>query len=189
MQEIPFDVCGGLSLGEYTALCFSGVLEFRDAVKLTAARGALMQAAAEGAPGCMYAVLGLGQQQTEAVCAEVAAAAGAGAAGDKKDDKGWCCVVANYLSDGNYSVSVSEEAADTLQTLARKAGAKKCVKLQVAGAFHSPLMRPAEEGLKETINSVSFCKPNIPVIFNCDAQIHTDPNVIKQKIITQASKP
>ncbi|KAL8448058.1 hypothetical protein Emed_004057 [Eimeria media] len=175
---VPFDVCCGLSLGEFTALCFSGVLSFEDAVSLTAKRGALMQAAAEETPGCMFAVLGLSQEETEKLCGNVSSA-----------DPSIYCGVANYLCKGNYAVSVSAAAAAQLQAAAAAAKAKRCVQLQVAGAFHSPLMKSAAEGLAKALESTPFSKPTVPVILNVDAQIHTDPNIIKQKLLQQLTSP
>ncbi|KAL8453993.1 hypothetical protein Emag_001565 [Eimeria magna] len=174
----PFDVCCGLSLGEFTALCFSGVLSFEDAVSLTAKRGALMQAAAEETPGCMFAVLGLSQEETERLCERVALT-----------NPSNYCGVANYLCRGNYAVSVSAAAAAQLQAAAAAAKAKRCVQLQVAGAFHSPLMKSASEGLDQALAATPFSKPRVPVILNVDAQIHTDPNTIKQKLLQQLTSP
>ncbi|KAL8274370.1 hypothetical protein Esti_001692 [Eimeria stiedai] len=174
----PFDVCCGLSLGEFTALCFSGVLSFEDAVSLTAKRGALMQAAAEETPGRMFAVLGLTQEETEGLCGNVSAI-----------DPSIYCGVANYLCRGNYAVSVSAAAAAQLQAAAAAAKAKRCVPLQVAGAFHSPLMKSAAEGLAKALETTNFSKPQVPVMLNVDAQIHTDPNTIKQKILQQLTSP
>ncbi|OEH79855.1 malonyl- acyl- carrier protein transacylase [Cyclospora cayetanensis] len=152
-EPVQFDACAGLSLGEYSALCFAGVLSFKDAVALTAQRGSLMQKAAEEHPGDMFAIL------------------------------------ANYLCKGNYAVSVSRAAAQALQEAATAAKAKRCIKLQVDGAFHSPLMAPAAEGLATAIESVPFNKPRIPIVLNVDAQIHTDPSVIKRKLLQQLTSP
>ncbi|KAL8426780.1 hypothetical protein Efla_003374 [Eimeria flavescens] len=175
---LPFDVCCGLSLGEFTALCFSGVLEFEDAVALTARRGALMQAAAEETPGCMFAVLGLSKEETERVCANVISSS-----------PGAHCGVANYLCSGNYAVSVSAAAAKQLEAAAAASKARRCVKLQVAGAFHSPLMAAAAEGLAAALETAQFQTPQIPVLLNVDAQIHTDPQIIKQKLLQQLTSP
>lgn len=177
-EAMDFDVCGGLSLGEFSALCFAGVLSFKDAVSLTAKRGALMQAAAEANPGEMYAVLGLGKEETERLCAEVAQA----------DPTGYCGV-ANYLCKGNYAVSVSRSGVEILQKRASAAKAKRCVKLATAGAFHSPLMKPAADGLQKALESVEFHEPRIPIILNVDAQIHTKPQIIKEKLLLQLSNP
>ncbi|KAL8433948.1 hypothetical protein ACSSS7_003471 [Eimeria intestinalis] len=146
----PFDVCCGLSLGEFSALCFSGVLSFDDAVSLTAKRGALMQAAAEETPGCMFAVLGLNQEETEGLCGTVSSS-----------DPTVYCGIANYLCKGNYAVSVSAAAAAQLQAAAAAAKAKRCVQLQVAGAFHSPLMKSAAEGLAKALETTTFSKPQL----------------------------
>ncbi|XP_026190845.1 uncharacterized protein LOC34621626 [Cyclospora cayetanensis] len=196
-EPVQFDACAGLSLGEYSALCFAGVLSFKDAVALTAQRGSLMQKAAEEHPGDMFAILGLGKEDTERLCAAAAAAAAATAAeskcvdGSRPGGSGSAahCGVANYLCKGNYAVSVSRAAAQALQEAATAAKAKRCIKLQVDGAFHSPLMAPAAEGLATAIESVPFNKPRIPIVLNVDAQIHTDPSVIKRKLLQQLTSP
>ncbi|CDJ39243.1 Malonyl-CoA:acyl carrier protein transacylase [Eimeria tenella] len=180
-HNVEIDCCAGLSLGEYSALCCSGVLSFAAAVELTAKRGALMQQAAAANPGEMYAILGLSQQQTEAVCAAAAAAARS----SSRKEGGVYCGVANYLCPGNYAVSVSRSAAAALQQAAAAAAAKRCVRLQVSGAFHSPLMAPAAAGLAAAIAAADFQTPQTPVLLNVDAQIHTNPQVIKQKLIQQ----
>ena len=133
-----------------------------------------MQAAAEKNPGEMYAVLGLGKEETERLCAAVADAEPTG-----------YCRIANYLCNGNYAVSVSRSSVETLKQRAAAANAKRCVKLATAGAFHSPLMAPAAEGLREALETVVFQQPRIPLILNIDAQIHSNPQILKQKLILQ----
>nr|ADE87821.1 malonyl-CoA:acyl carrier protein transacylase [Eimeria tenella] len=187
-HNVEIDCCAGLSLGEYSALCCSGVLSFAAAVELTAKRGALMQQAAAANPGEMYAILGLSQQQTEAVCAAAAAAARSSSSSSSSGEDVYCGV-ANYLCPGNYAVSVSRSAAAALQQAAAAAAAKRCVRLQVSGAFHSPLMAPAAAGLAAAIAAADFQTPQTPVLLNVDAQIHTNPQAIKQKLIQQLTSP
>jgi len=123
----------GLSLGEYTALVFAGAIGFDDAVRVVAERGQAMQDCAEASPGGMVAVLGLERDAVAALCD---ACRGDGV-----------LQIANVLCPGNIVVSGTLDACGRLEAAAPQAGAMKCVRLQVAGAFHTPLMQPAVERL------------------------------------------
>lgn len=127
----------GLSLGEYTALCFAGAFSFEDGVKLTKARGEAMQAAADASSSGMVAVIGLDIPTVEKVCAEATAKTGKPIA------------IANYLVDGNYAVSGAKEACAAVQEIAPTMGARMAVPLSVAGAFHTDFMAPAVDRLKK----------------------------------------
>jgi len=127
----------GLSLGEYTALCFAGAFSFEDGVKLTKARGEAMQAAADASSSGMVAVIGLDIATVEKVCAEATAKTGKPIA------------IANYLVDGNYAVSGAKEACVAVQEIAPTMGARMAVPLSVAGAFHTDFMAPAVDRLKK----------------------------------------
>lgn len=164
-------VTAGLSLGEYTALVFAGVLSFEDAVRLVDIRGRAMQACADQRPGGMVAVLGLDREQVEAICNEA-----------RKSD---VLAVANVLCPGNIVVSGSAEACRRAETAAIAAGAMKCVPLDVAGAFHTQLMEPAVEKLRAALATVSLAPPRIPVVSNVDAQPHTDPEEIRALLARQ----
>ena len=162
-----------------------------------------MQQAADDSPGKMFAVLGLSQEATEKMCAAAAAAAEAEAAeaessssssssdssssSSSSSRRNIYCGVANYLCKGNYAVSVSNSGVSAVQAAAAAAGAKRCVPLAVSGAFHSPLMQQAAEGLKTIINNIHFNPPTVPVIFNVDAKIHSDPQYIKQILVKQVN--
>jgi [acyl-carrier-protein] S-malonyltransferase len=162
----------GLSLGEYSALVFAGALSFDDALRVVAERGRAMQDCAEASPGGMVAVLGLERRQLTDMCAELRR-------------EGEELSVANVLCPGNIVVSGSREACDRLAAEAAGAGALKCVRLEVAGAFHTPLMQPAVERLKAILAETEIHRPRIPVVSNVDALPHDDPAEIRELLARQ----
>lgn len=164
-------VTAGLSLGEYTALVFAGVLSFDDAVRLVDIRGRAMQECADRSPGGMVALLGLERDQALAVCDEARGA-------DVLE-------VANVLCPGNIVVSGSLAACRRAEAAALAAGAMKCVPLDVAGAFHTALMQPAVEKLRAALADVPLAPPRIPVVSNVDARPHTDPEAIRGLLARQ----
>jgi [acyl-carrier-protein] S-malonyltransferase len=151
------DLAAGLSLGEYTALCFAGVIGFDDAVRLVRRRGLLMEAAGRENPGAMLAVLGMDR---EAVMGLVAGVPG---------DLG-TLVVANFNAPGQNVLSGSVEAIDWAASAAPEQGARRAIKLAVSGAFHSPLMGPAAEKLKDALAKTEMHDPQTPVISNVSAK-------------------
>ena len=161
----------GLSLGEYTALVHAGGLDLESAVKVVDVRGRAMQACAEASPGGMVAILGLDRQQVSAVCDEARG--------------GDVLAVANVLCPGNIVVSGSRAACDRVAAVATAAGAMKCVPLEVAGAFHTSLMKPARDKLATVLDEVDLRSPRIPVISNVDAQPHTNPVEIRALLARQ----
>jgi [acyl-carrier-protein] S-malonyltransferase len=164
-------VTAGLSLGEYTALVFAGALGFDDAVRLVDERGRAMQDCADTSPGGMVAVLGLDRDRITALCD---ACRGEGV-----------LALANVLCPGNIVVSGSLDACGRLEEAATAAGAMKCVRLEVAGAFHTPLMQPAVERLRGALAEAMFQPPRIPVVSNVDALPHTDPDEIRGLLARQ----
>jgi [acyl-carrier-protein] S-malonyltransferase len=165
----------GLSLGEYTALVFAGVMTFDDGLRLVQERGSAMQAAADATPSGMVSILGLDLADVEALCNQ--------ARGDG------VLQVANLLCPGNIVVSGSVTACERAAELAPGAGAMKAVPLAVAGAFHTPIMQPAVERLKAAIANVPMQAPRIPVVSNVDAQPHSDPGEIRELLIQQVVSP
>ncbi len=161
----------GLSLGEYTALVFAGALGFDDAVRIVAERGRAMQDCAEASPSGMVAVLGMERDAVVALCE---ACRGDGV-----------LQVANVLCPGNIVVSGDRAACERLEAEAPVAGAMKCVRLEVAGAFHTPLMQPAVERLSAALARADFRPPRIPVVSNVDALPHTDPDEIRGLLARQ----
>lgn len=164
----------GLSLGEYTALVFAGVFPFEDGLKLVKRRGEAMQAAAEANPGAMVSVIGLEPEKIEELCA-AARAAGP-------------LVLANFLCPGNIVCSGAKPACDALEKLAADAGART-VRLAVAGAFHTPLMHPADQALAAALAEVRLLPPRIPVWSNVDARPHPDPEDFRQLLVRQIVEP
>jgi [acyl-carrier-protein] S-malonyltransferase len=165
----------GLSLGEYTALVFAGVMDFETGLRVVAERGRAMQDAAEEEDGGMVSVLGLEREKVEALCNEVR--------GD------WVLEVANLLCPGNIVVSGATGACERLADAASAAGAIKVVPLAVAGAFHTELMHPAAGRLQDVLNDVPLQRPRIPVICNVDARPHVDPEEIRQLLVRQVCSP
>lgn len=165
----------GLSLGEYTALAFAGALAFEDGVKLVQARGKAMQTAAEATPSGMASVLGLELPDVESLVGEARGA-------DTLE-------VANLLCPGNTAVSGSIVAIERFEQLCAARGGIRTVRLAVAGAFHTKLMRPADEKLADALAGVTLNAPNIPVWSNVDAKPHTDPQEIRGLLVRQILSP
>lgn len=165
----------GLSLGEYTALAFAGALSFEDGVKLVQARGRAMQAAAEATPSGMVSVLGLDLPDVESLVSEARAV-------DTLE-------VANLLCPGNTAVSGSISAIERFEQLCVQKGGIRTVRLAVAGAFHTKLMRPADEKLAEALAGVTLSAPRIPVWSNVDAKPHADPAEIRGLLVKQILSP
>jgi [acyl-carrier-protein] S-malonyltransferase len=173
--EAACQATAGLSLGEYTALLFAGALDFADGLCLVQRRGQAMQAASDAAAGGMVSVLGLEQAKVEELCA---AARPRG-----------LIQIANLLCPGNIVVSGARAACDEVERLAPDMGAMKTIRLPVAGAFHTELMKPADQALAEALKGVSLKPPRIPVWSNVDAQPHTDPEEIRGLLIRQVLQP
>lgn len=169
------EICAGLSLGEYTAMVFAGVLSFEDGLRVVQKRGEAMQSASDATPSGMVSILGLEIAEIEALCEQ--------ARGDG------ILQIANYLCPGNTVVSGTNDACERIAESALKAGAMKTVPLAVAGAFHTPVMHPADERLADVLASVEMKKPQIPVVSNVDAQPHDDPEEIRQLLIKQVVSP
>ena len=165
----------GLSLGEYTALVFAGVMDFETGLRVVQERGRAMQDAADASAGGMVSVLGLEREQLESLCET--------ARGPDTLE------VANLLCPGNIVVSGHKTACARLADLATEAGAMKVIPLAVAGAFHTALMQPAVERLRAALADVSLKSPRIPVISNVDARPHEDPEEIRELLIQQVCSP
>lgn len=168
------EMAAGLSLGEYTALVFAGSMSFEDGLRVVKRRGEAMQAAADATPSGMVSILLLDRPQVEQICEEAAAH------GPIR--------IANYLCPGNLVVSGENAACERAAELAMAAGGK-AIPLAVAGAFHTEIMRPADESLAEVLAEVELRSPEIPVVSNVDAQVHSDPEEIRQLLIRQVLNP
>ncbi len=164
----------GLSLGEYTALAFAGALSFRDGLKVVQQRGQAMQEAADATPSGMVALIGMDEAEVRAL---VDAARPAGT-----------IEIANLLCPGNIVVSGVRAACDALEKLASEKGART-VPLTVAGAFHTSVMKPADEKLAAALEKIEVREARVPVWSNVDARPHTDPDEIRRLLVRQVVSP
>lgn len=168
------EAVAGHSLGEFTALVASGALTFADGLRLVRQRAEAMQRACELTESTMAAVLGLDDANIEAICAGI-------------DTE--IVVPANYNSPGQLVISGSKAGIQLAIERLQAAGARRVVELAVGGAFHSPLMQPAQDELQQAIESTPFQAPSCPVYQNVDAQPHTDPATIQINLIRQLTAP
>jgi [acyl-carrier-protein] S-malonyltransferase len=157
LDDASVAAAAGHSLGEYSALVAAGALTVADGSRLVAARGEAMQAAADAAPGTMAAVLGLDPEQVAQACAGVEGA--------------W---VANDNAPGQVVIAGTAAGVETAGANASELGAKRVMPLPVGGAFHSPLMAPAQADLDQALGATSWGEPAVPVVANVDAVAHTD---------------
>jgi [acyl-carrier-protein] S-malonyltransferase len=164
----------GLSLGEYTALTFAGAVNFEDGLRVVHARGRAMQAAADAVPSGMMSILGLERIEVEDICGEASASG--------------LIKIANLLCPGNIAVSGERAALTAAERLVEAKGAR-VARLAVAGAFHTRLMKPADERLAEAIALARWSTPRIPVWSNVDARPHTDPAEIRDLLVRQVVSP
>ncbi|HPC10957.1 MAG TPA: ACP S-malonyltransferase [candidate division Zixibacteria bacterium] len=170
-----FDYAAGHSLGEYGALAVTGALTFEQAIRAVVRRAHLMEEACRQQPGTMAAVMGLSAAQVEQVCREAAAAG--------------VVVPANYNSGIQIAVSGSRPGVEKAIELAKSAGAKLAMLLEVGGAFHSPLMEPAREGLRTYLADLAIAAPARAVIANVTAEPATDGATIRRLLIEQVTAP
>lgn len=163
----------GHSLGEFSALVANGVLSFEDGLKLVAARANAMQEACDAHPSSMAAILGLADEKVEEICQSI----------------NGIVVPANYNCPGQLVISGETAAVEEACVKLKEAGAKRALMLPVNGAFHSPLMQPAQEKLAAAIEKTKFRNPTIPVYQNITTTAVSDPEEIKQNLIKQLTGP
>lgn len=168
------ELAAGLSLGEYTALAFANAVSFEDGLRLVRIRGQAMQEAAEARPSGMVSALLLNPEQVAEV-RDRAAAEG-------------IIELANFLCPGNTVLSGERAACDRAAELIEEAGGKP-IRLAVAGAFHTELMKSAEARLAGALAETEIQPPRIPVISNVDATAHTDPAEIRDILVRQVGSP
>jgi [acyl-carrier-protein] S-malonyltransferase len=167
---VTFNMAAGLSLGEWTALHIAGVLGFDETLRVLEARGRFMQEACSAQPSGMISVMGATGEQLDAICAK---------AGIYK---------ANINSDAQVVLSGSKDGIAIAEGVCKEMGIKAIV-LQVAGAFHSPLMMPAREKLVAVLKDVSFAAPKMPVLANTTGTLHSnDPQAIKEVMLRQVTE-
>ena len=166
----------GLSLGEYTSLVFARVMSFEDGLRVVQQRGRAMQDAADAVPSGMVSILGMEVPRIQELC-------------DQARGEGEVLQIANYLCPGNIVVSGHKAACAKIAELATAAGAMKTIPLEVAGAFHTPIMQPAVEKLAKALAGVKLSSPRIPVVSNVDAATHSDPEEIRSLLVKQVVSP
>jgi [acyl-carrier-protein] S-malonyltransferase len=171
------DMAAGHSLGEYSALAAAESLDFLDGLRLVRLRGQLMARAGEERPGAMAAVLNLDADVLEQLCEDVTAA-GEGVV-----------QCANFNAPGQIVISGDGEAVARASDAAKEAGARRVVALPVSGAFHSPLMAYAREGLAEALGKAEIRAPLCPVYLNVTAAPATDPDEIRRRLLDQLTAP
>ena len=165
----------GHSLGEYSALVAAGSLTYREGLELVRRRGQLMQQAGADSPGSMAAIIGLDDEVVSALCRQAAEAG--------------TVVAANFNAPGQMVVSGETAAVEHVGKLAREAGAKRAVKLEVSGAFHSPLMEPAAREMRDILQDAEIRRPRSPVITNVAARPVDDPEELRLHLIAQITQP
>jgi [acyl-carrier-protein] S-malonyltransferase len=164
----PAEAAAGLSLGEYTAHVYAGSLTFEDGVRLLQKRGQYMQEACDKTPSGMVSILGLDRDQCVQACQ------GMGDVG-----------VANLNAPGQIVLSGENGALEKAVAKAKELGAKRAIPLKVAGAYHSVVMKPAQEKMQKELAAVKIVKPRIPVYANVSAKPLTDPEEIRSALATQ----
>lgn len=171
------DMVAGHSLGEFSALVACGAVSFENALQIVRRRGELMQQAGEENPGTMAAVIGMDDEVVEQICEEAAKQSG-------KE-----VIAANYNCPGQIVISGDVEAVEKAVELLKEEGCRLAKILPVSGAFHSSLMQPAYDGLKESLEKLSINEPTCPIYSNYTAEPTTDPGEIRSNVLNQLLNP
>lgn len=169
------DMVAGHSLGEFSALVACGALRYEDALMLVSERAQAMQMACEQQPGTMAAIIAMEDEKVDAICREI--------------NEQSTVVAANFNCPGQVVISGSLEGIDLAAEALKAAGAKRALKLQVGGAFHSPLMQPAAERLSRAIMKTEFHTPTCPIYQNVDACAYTNAADIRNNLLKQLTSP
>ncbi|HSJ09494.1 MAG TPA: ACP S-malonyltransferase [Longimicrobiales bacterium] len=169
-------MAAGHSLGEFSAYVAADAMSFADGLRTVRRRGELMAVSGSERPGTMAALLGLDDEGVERVCAEASSAASV-------------CVPANYNSPGQLVISGDIDAVERAMELARAAGAKRALRLNVSGAFHSPLMQVSRPGLARQLDEVAMEAPRFPVVSNVTARPVSDPGEARSLLLDQLTSP
>ncbi|WP_105902375.1 ACP S-malonyltransferase [Vibrio gangliei] len=169
------ELVAGHSLGEYSALVCAGVIDFKEAIKLVALRGELMQQAVPAGVGAMFAIIGLDDDAIAKACEEAA--------------QGEVVSPVNFNSPGQVVIAGNKAAVERAGELCKAAGAKRALPLPVSVPSHCALMKPAADKLAEALESIEFNAPTLPVINNVDVIAETDPAKIKDALVRQLYSP
>ncbi len=172
----PVSMAAGHSLGEFSAHVAAGTLSFAEALGAVRVRGELMFESGVERPGTMAAILGMDDESVEEVCRRV-------------KDEGKICVPANFNAQGQVVISGEVEGVEIAMILAKEAGAKRAVALSVSGAFHSPLMEPAKEGLREKLEKTKFSNPDYPVVSNVTSEPVLSGSRARDLLVDQLTSP
>ena len=167
----------GHSLGEFSALVACGAVQFEDALKIVRRRGELMQQAGTENPGTMAAIIGMDDAVVEEICSEASTATG-------KE-----VIAANYNCPGQLVISGYIEAVEKAVEIAKEKGARMAMLLPVSGAFHSSLMQPALDGLRDQLEKLEIMVPSCPIYSNYTAEPTTDPEEIRSNLLDQLLNP
>ncbi|WP_419162043.1 ACP S-malonyltransferase [Candidatus Palauibacter sp.] len=170
------EVGAGHSLGELSAYLVSGAFGFEDGLRIVRRRGELMGASGAARPGTMAAVLGLDAEAVTQIC-------------ERAGGEGRVVVPANLNAPGQVVISGDVEAVAAAGDLATEAGARRVLPLNVSGAFHSPLMAAAAEGLEVVLEAASWAEPSFPVVSNATAASVTDAGTARRTLIMQLTSP
>ncbi|AJO18057.1 ACP S-malonyltransferase [Bacillus paralicheniformis] len=173
---IKADYAAGHSLGEYSALVAAGALSFKDAVYAVRKRGEFMNEAVPAGEGAMAAILGMDSQALKEVT-------------DKVSEEGNLVQLANLNCPGQIVISGTAKGVELASELAKEKGAKRAIPLEVSGPFHSDLMKPAADKLREVLDACKISDAAIPVVSNVTADFVTDKDDIKNKLIEQLYSP
>lgn len=171
------DMVAGHSLGEFSALVACGAVEFSDALKIVRRRGQLMQQAGIDNPGTMAAIIGMEDAEVEKFCKQAS------------EETGKEVIAANYNCPGQLVISGDIEAVEKAVEIAKENGCRLAKLLPVSGAFHSSLMQPAYDGLKDELERLSISEPVCPVYSNYTAEPTEDPEEIRSNVLNQLLNP
>lgn len=171
------DAVAGHSLGEFSALVACGAVSFEDALKIVRRRGELMQKAGTQNPGTMAAIIGMEDEAVEKVCEQATI------------ETGKEVIAANYNCPGQLVVSGYIESVERAVELAKENGARMAMLLPVSGAFHSSLMQPALDGLRDQLENLDIQKPNCPIYSNYTGKSTTDTEEIRSNLLNQLLNP
>ncbi len=174
LDDFKPEMVAGHSLGEFSALVANQALTFEDGLKLVSKRAEAMQKACEENPSTMAAILGMEDEQVANICASITEE---------------IVVPANYNCPGQIVISGSNQGVDIACEKLTEAGARRALKLNVGGAFHSPLMEPAKLELEAAIHATTVSKPICPIYQNVTAQVVSNPDIIKSNLIAQLTAP
>lgn len=176
MDTSEIGMTAGHSLGEYSALAAAGAISFEDGLRMVRLRGELMAGAGDDRPGGMAALIGMEDADVERLCVEAS-------------DDTTVVQPANYNSPGQIVISGDAAAVERAVVLAPDRGARRAIPLPVSGAFHSPLMAHAADGLAEGLRALAIVAPRVPVYLNVTGEACSDPGEIRSRLLEQLTAP